>query len=144
MTWNHLILQGASAGVSFCANGDPAEISISDAQALTYKVQFAQQFESLRVDMWIDGLWSDSYCMAVNITNLTNNAVTWKEVRLTLPDSVLDQGWSANYIMDGNDLVITPKSWNANLGLGQDTTVGFCAKGYNNISIKSALISTPN
>ena len=140
VTWNHLIYAGGSAGVSFCANGDPDEISISDAKAFTYKVQFAQQFEALRVDMWIDGLWSDSYCLAVNISNRTNEAVTWKEVRLTLPDSVLDQGWSANYVMEGKELVISPADWNANLGLGEDTTVGFCATGYNNISIKSAVI----
>ena len=139
VTWNHLIFENGSAGVSFCANGNPNEISISDAKGFTYAVQFAQEFEHLRVDMWIDGLWSDNYCMAVNITNLTHSALTWKEVRLSLPDSVLDQGWSANYEMEGNELVIRPESWNANLGLGQDVQVGFCAEGYNNISISDAI-----
>lgn len=140
VTWNHLIFESGSAGVSFCANGSPDDIVISEAKGTTYPVQYAKEFESLRVDMWIDGLWSDSYCLAVNITNLTNSAVTWKEVRLTLDDSQLDEGWSGNYTMDGNDLVITPADWNADLGLGQDTTVGFCAKGINNLSISSAII----
>jgi len=140
VTWNHLIFGGGSAGVSFCANGSAEDIVISDAKGYTYPVQYAKEFESLRVDMWIDGLWSDSYCLAVNITNLTNSAVKWKEVRLTLDDSILDQGWSGNYAMEGKELVITPADWNADLGLGQDTTVGFCAKGKNNLSISSATI----
>jgi hypothetical protein len=32
--------------------------------------------------------------MKVNITNLTDAPVTWREVRLDLPDSILDMGWS--------------------------------------------------
>jgi len=74
--------------------------------------------------------------MDVNITNTTLN---WREVRLTLDKSTLDMGWSADYVMDGDQLVISPRDWNKRLAPGADTTVGFCGTGHNNVSLTSAM-----
>jgi cellulase/cellobiase CelA1 len=43
--------------------------------------------------------------------------------------------------MQGDELVINPVDWNADLNVGGDTTLGFCADGYNNIQLNSASIT---
>jgi cellulase/cellobiase CelA1 len=138
--WTHLIWANDSQEFGFCAEGDPQNISVSASRGHTYPDQQAKDFSQLRVDMWLTGLWEDSYCMNVNITNLTNTAVTWKEVRLSLPDSQLTGNWSGNFFMQEQQLIIQPASWNSHLGLGADSTVSFCADGYNNLGILSAEI----
>lgn len=138
--WTHLIWENDSQAFGFCAEGDPQNISVSASRGHTYLNQQAKDFNQLRVDMWLTGLWDDSYCMDVNITNLTDTSVTWKEVHLSLPDSQLAGNWSGNFSMQGQQLIIQPASWNAHLGLGADTTVSFCADGYNNLGILSAEI----
>ncbi|MGV6810482.1 MAG: glycoside hydrolase family 9 protein [bacterium] len=138
LVWNHLIFENQTKGFSLCGKGNPNDITISQEKAYTYPTQQAKDFDSLRVDMWISGLWYNNYCMKVNITNRTNDIIEWQEVRLALPDSTLDEGWSGNFTMDNNELVINPLSWNKNLGIGEDTTVTFCATGYNNVSILAA------
>lgn len=136
--WNHLIFAQQSKSFDACASGDPANIRISDAYGYTYEVQMAETFGDLMVDAWFTGIYDNSYCMNVNITNLSNAAKTWSEVRLQLPDSQFDLGWSADFAMQGTELVISAQDWNQNLALGGDTTVGFCADGYNNVSLSAA------
>ncbi|MBA1330145.1 endoglucanase [Candidatus Endoriftia persephone str. Guaymas] len=138
-SWNHLIFAGDQKSFDSCGAGDPAQISVQNATGHTYQPQMRANFGSLFVDAWFTGIWDNSYCMDVNITNLTNSTLKWSEVRLTLEDSVLDVGWSGYYQMSGNQLLITPKSWNASLAPGGDTTVGFCADGHNNLSLTSAV-----
>lgn len=72
VSWNHLVLVGDNAWFDFCGAGDPDGISTSDATGNAYLEQQAIDFAELRVDMWLTGIWSNSYCMDVNITNLTN------------------------------------------------------------------------
>lgn len=61
-------------------------------------------------------------------------------MRLNLADSTLGMGWSGQYAMDGQELVIQPADWNGEFSVGGETTVGFCASGHNNLTIQSASI----
>jgi hypothetical protein len=138
--WTHLIWANDSQGFGFCADGDPEEMTVSASKGHTYLDQYAKNFDDLRVDMWFTGIWDDSYCMDVNITNLSDHAIVWKEVRLALPDSQLTGNWSGHFSMQDAQLIIEPETWNSHLGLGADTTVSFCADGYNNLAILNAKI----
>ncbi|MDQ7014853.1 MAG: glycoside hydrolase family 9 protein, partial [Gammaproteobacteria bacterium] len=138
--WNHLILQGNQESFDTCGAGDPLQIKWSNGTGHTYQDQMRANFGSLFVDVWYTGIWSNSYCMDVNVTNTTNTPLKWSEVRLNLSKSGLDMGWSGNYTMEGDQLVIRPRDWNQSLAPGADTTVGFCGTGHNNVEIDSALI----
>ncbi len=141
VVWNHLIFVGDKKSFSACGVGDPDLMRVTDAYGYTYADQVWASFGALSVDAWFTGIYDNSYCMKVNITNLTDAPVTWREVRLDLPDSTLDIGWSGQFQMQGDELVINPVDWNADLNVGGDTTLGFCADGYNNIQLNSASIA---
>jgi cellulase/cellobiase CelA1 len=68
--------------------------------------------------------WSSGYCADGLVINHSVNYVKW-EVSDTI-DGTITNIWNANYRTVGADTVFTGDSWNAELGPGTSTPVGFC------------------
>ncbi len=139
LSWNHLRFAGEMAWFDYCATGEPTA-TLSHAWGHQFLWSEQQQFGSLQVERSFSGVWSDSYCMNINITNISSQSQTWSEVSINLPDSNITDAWSADVVQQGELVTFTPHSWNAYLTPGDSADISYCASGINNVSLSSASV----
>jgi hypothetical protein len=83
--------------------------------------------QPLNVDFKKDSEWDTGYCASVKVTNLGDDALTWK-FKLAV-DGQINQIWNASTIPipDSDELFFVGVDWNAEIGPGASTDFGFCA-----------------
>lgn len=87
-------------------------------------------------DSWqSEGKTCFNYNLTVSNTS-DKNVENWR-VEIIFSDSIsLNQGWSGEYSINGNTLVITPVSYNASIGAGQSVSdIGFIIEGSDGLHI---------
>lgn len=65
----------------------------------------------------------------MKVTNKTGAAVNTWTLKLDKSTVNITSSWNVNVKESGNYYVITPVSWNANLGNGASTEFGICGSG---------------
>lgn len=76
---------------------------------------------------------------SVELTNKSNEVIkNWKVVLLNVSsDLAISQIWNAKYIIENNNLVITPESYNDSIEENGKIEIGFIAKTSNKINIEN-------
>ena len=91
--------------------------------------------------------WGSGYCANVTVTNDGTQASTSWTVVMAMNQSTLSTLWSGNYTTSGDQLTVTPASWNAELAVGASTTFGLCANApgsSNRPTVTSVVFSYPS
>jgi hypothetical protein len=73
--------------------------------------------------------WGSGYQVNMKVTNKTGAAVNSWTLKLNKNTVNITSSWNVNVKESGNYYVITPVSWNANLGNGASTEFGICGSG---------------
>ncbi len=69
--------------------------------------------------------WNDGFTANLRINNLGDPINGWT-LKFNFPGNQrVTQGWSADWSQSGNTVTATPLSWNASLGTGASTDIGF-------------------
>jgi len=86
--------------------------------------------------------WGVGYCASVTLVNGSAAAVTtWSSV-LNTNGSPVSQLWSGSYATSGNNVTVTPESYNAAIAAnGGTATFGFCASGSGRPTLTSLTIT---
>ena len=69
---------------------------------------------------------ASSPCYEVQVTNVSDAPIEWS-VLIDVP-GVVQQAWSCNYVVEGNQVRFSGLAWNATLAVGAQTKFGYCLK----------------
>lgn len=100
------------------------------AGAVTSPTPAQAQEGCLEVTFTVTNSWGGpdggGYIVAVTITNTCPYPVAGWDLEFTLPPGhTLDQAWSAQWSVSGDQITASPLSWNAILAPGASVTIGF-------------------
>jgi DNA-binding beta-propeller fold protein YncE/mono/diheme cytochrome c family protein len=111
-----------------CANGQACGAA-ADCTSGSCVGGLCQAMSSAKVtaSLSLQDQWSGGYCANLKVSNGSSAAISTWTVTLNTNQSTIASFWSANFSGTGSTRTVTPLGYNAALGAGASTTVGFCA-----------------
>ncbi len=91
--------------------------------------------------------WGSGFVANINITDTGANPITGWTLAFAFPsgtESVSGNNWNANYSENGDNVVVTPVSWDGNLAAGGGNTVSIGFVGNQNGAYPSPASFTLN
>lgn len=76
--------------------------------------------------------WENGYNVNMTIKNTSNRAVNGWTLKLSKSDFTISNIWCATATVSGNDIIITPESWNRTIDAGAYVSFGFTGQGIYN------------
>jgi Cellulose binding domain len=74
--------------------------------------------------------WGNGYSGQYDVTNTSGSTLSTWSLSFALPaGSSITSLWNASYTAHGQQITVTPDSWDASLGSGQSAVVGFVVSG---------------
>jgi cellulase/cellobiase CelA1 len=117
---------GGSCGK--CANGQTCSVA-ADCTSATCTTGVCQAASTAKVTATLSlaDQWTGGYCANLKVTNTSSATINTWTVTLSTNQATIANFWSANFSGTGSTRTVTPVAYNAVLGAGASTTVGFCA-----------------
>lgn len=86
--------------------------------------------------------WPDGYNVNMTVKNTSNSTVDGWTLILSRSDFTITNLWCAKSTISGNDIIITPESWNKTVSPGGYVTFGFTGQGTFNRNFSYTLSSS--
>ncbi|WFE25300.1 cellulose binding domain-containing protein [Solwaraspora sp. WMMD791] len=119
---------GVAAAVVLAASGTAATSAPAHATGTTADATSSAGCLTVTIESsyWNNGPDSGGVFRDITITNNCATAVTGWKLVLTLPaGETVQQGWNANWTLEGKTLTATPTTWNNVIAAGRSVEIGY-------------------